>query len=138
MPPFVNYLMPRRFCSVAAALALALACRESSLSAAPPSPSFSPEQLAFFEKEVKPILAANCTSCHGAEKKVQSGLYLTSREGVLKGGENGPAVTLESPADSPLIAAINYQSFEMPPKGKLPQAQIEVLTKWVKMGLPWP
>src|SRR5688572_14626466 len=84
--------------------------------AAPAAPQFSPEELAFFEKEVKPILVANCTSCHGAEKKVQSGLYLTSREGVLKGGENGPAVTLESPADSPLLAAIRYESFEMPPK----------------------
>src|SRR5262245_33303669 len=101
-------------------------------------PAFPAEQLEFFEHEVKPILKANCIHCHGTEKKVQSGLYLTSREGVLKGGENGPAVSLEKPDDSSLLAAINYQSFEMPPKGKLPQPQIDVLTRWVKLGLPWP
>src|SRR5262245_33589839 len=84
------------------------------------SPAFSAEQLEFFEREVKPILKANCVHCHGAEKKIQSGLYLTSREGVLKGGENGPAVSLEKPEESSLLAAINYQSYEMPPKGKLP------------------
>jgi hypothetical protein len=100
-------------------------------------PEFSPEQVEFFEREVKPILKANCVSCHGAEKKVQGGLHLTSREGVLKGSENGPIVSLERPEESSLLAAIRYESFEMPPKGKLPQAQIDALAKWVKMGLPW-
>ncbi|MCU0878408.1 MAG: PSD1 and planctomycete cytochrome C domain-containing protein [Pirellulaceae bacterium] len=101
-------------------------------------PRFSDEQLAFFEREVKPILKANCVNCHGAEKKVQSELYLTSRDGFLKGGENGPAISLENPSASEFLAAIRYESFEMPPKGKLPQAQINVLTRWVEMGLPWP
>src|SRR5687768_8078398 len=72
------------------------------------APQFPAEQLEFFEREVKPILKANCISCHGAEKKVQSGLYLTSREGVLKGGENGLIVSLDDPAASPLLEAINY------------------------------
>jgi hypothetical protein len=101
-------------------------------------PKFSPDQFAFFEREVKPILKANCVNCHGGEKKVQSGLHVTSREGLLKGGESGPAISLEEPAASEFLAAIRYESFEMPPKGKLPQAQIDVLTRWVEMGLPWP
>jgi mono/diheme cytochrome c family protein len=96
------------------------------------------EQLQFFEREVAPILKANCLSCHGGEAKVQGGLQLTSRAAVLKGGESGPAVSLSLPAESTLLAAIKFESFEMPPKGKLPQAQIDVLTRWVKMGLPWP
>ena len=100
--------------------------------------AFPEEQLAFFEREVKPILRANCIACHGAEKKIQGKLKLTSRESVLAGGESGPAVSLESPDESLLLEAINWASFEMPPKGKLPLAQIETLTKWVKMGLPWP
>src|SRR5439155_7404087 len=58
-------------------------------------PQFSAEQLEFFEREIAPILKANCVQCHGGEKKVPSGLYLTSRAGVLKGGENGPVVSLE-------------------------------------------
>src|SRR5262245_45493728 len=71
-----------------------------SVSAAEPSIQFTPGQVEFFEREVKPILKANCISCHGAEKKVQGGLHLTSREGVLKGSENGPIVSLESPEES--------------------------------------
>lgn len=104
----------------------------------PPPPSFAADQLQFFEREVAPILKANCVSCHGGEKKVQSGLFLTSREGVLKGGENGPGVVLNNLEESTLLDAINYKTYEMPPKGKLPQPQIDVLTRWVNMGLPWP
>jgi hypothetical protein len=104
----------------------------------PPTRQFPADQLEFFEREVKPILRANCISCHGGEKKVQGGFHLTSRENVLKGGENGAVVSLESPGEGSLLEAINYQSFEMPPRGKLPKPQIDTLTRWVKLGLPWP
>ncbi|MCI0332733.1 MAG: PSD1 and planctomycete cytochrome C domain-containing protein [Planctomycetes bacterium] len=107
------------------------------VAAEPAKPQFAAEQVEFFEREVKPILKANCVACHGAEKKVQGGLHLTSREGVLKGSENGPVVLLDKPEESPLLAAIRYESFEMPPKGKLPQAQIDTLARWIAMGLPW-
>jgi mono/diheme cytochrome c family protein len=100
-------------------------------------PQFSADQLEFFEREVKPILKANCVSCHGAEKKVQAALHLTSREGLLKGSENGPVVLLESPEESSLLSAVRYESFEMPPKGKLPQAKIDAMATWIKMGAPW-
>ena len=131
--------MPRLFLPIVLVAACALGPLSLPLSADETTKAeFPPEQLEFFERDVKPILKANCISCHGAEKKVQSGLYLTTREGVLKGGENGPVVSLESPAESSLLEAINYQSFEMPPKGKLPQAQIDTLTRWIKLGLPWP
>ncbi|MEX2174908.1 MAG: PSD1 and planctomycete cytochrome C domain-containing protein [Pirellulaceae bacterium] len=133
--------VPFQFLQQACRMALLALCAVAGTAkAAEPAqtPAFTAEQLAFFEREVKPILKANCFNCHGAEKKVQSELYLTSREGVLKGGENGEIVSLESPGEGSLLEAINYQSYEMPPKGKLPQAQIAVLTEWVKMGLPWP
>jgi hypothetical protein len=119
---------------------LALVCCTLTIVSRSPGeePKFSPEHTAFFEREVKPILRANCVNCHGGEKNVQSGLHVTSREGLLKGGESGPAISLENPAASEFLAAIRYESFEMPPKGKLPQSQIDVLTRWVEMGLPWP
>ena len=50
------------------------------------------EDIKFFEKEVLPILKANCFACHGSEKKLQGGLKLISREDILKGGESGPSV----------------------------------------------
>jgi len=128
-------ILRRRPCFLAG-ITLPLAILHAA-AAEPLQPTFAPEQVEFFEREVKPILTANCVKCHGAEKKVQGGLHLTSRDGVLKGSENGPVVSLESPEESSLLAAIRYESFEMPPKGKLAQAQIDTLAKWVKMGLPW-
>lgn len=98
---------------------------------------FAAEDVAFFEKDVLPILRANCFACHGSEKKLQGGLKLTGRAEILQGGESGPAVDLKKPGESLLLQAINYDGLMMPPKGKLPQAQIDLLTKWVQRGLPW-
>jgi mono/diheme cytochrome c family protein len=96
------------------------------------------EQAKFFETQVLPILQANCFSCHGAEEKIRGSLRLTSREGLLKGGDSGPVISLEKPDESLLLQAINHSDdLKMPPKGKLSQAQIDALTRWVKMGVPW-
>ena len=91
----------------------------------------------FFEKDVLPILKANCFACHGSEKKLQGGLKLTNREDILKGGESGPAVDLKKPDESLILQAINYDGIMMPPKGKLSKTQIDTLTKWVTRGLAW-
>lgn len=101
------------------------------------TPSFSKEQAEFFEKDVLPILRQNCFKCHGGEPKLKGGFRLTSREGLLKGGELGPAVDVKKPQESELLAAINYDGLEMPPGGKLPAAKIATLTKWIEMGAPW-
>ncbi|MEQ8787744.1 MAG: PSD1 and planctomycete cytochrome C domain-containing protein [Pirellulaceae bacterium] len=94
------------------------------------------QQVEFFEKEVRTILEKNCHACHsGAEPK--GGLRLDWRGGLLEGGDSGPAVALDEPKTSLLLEAVNYESYEMPPRGKLPQASIDVLAKWVEMGLPW-
>ncbi len=106
------------------------------LAAGPAPAAGEPER--FFETQVRPILQAQCLRCHGAEKKVRGGLRLTSREALLKGGDSGPAVSADKPDDSRLLQAINYRDLRMPPKGKLPQAQIDILTRLVRMGAPWP
>ena len=99
--------------------------------------AFSKTQIEFFEKEVQPILKSRCLKCHGTEEKIKGGLRLVSRSAVLTGGDQGPAVDLEKPPESLLIQAINYDGLEMPPSGKLPKAEIEILTKWVEQRLPW-
>jgi mono/diheme cytochrome c family protein len=96
------------------------------------------EKLAFFESDVLPILKANCFECHGGGEKLQGQFRITSRAGLLTGGELGPAVSLEKPDESRLLEAINYGSLEMPPSGKLAAREIEILTRWVKMGSPYP
>lgn len=99
----------------------------------------TPEQIKFFETQVKPVLEASCFKCHGAEKKIKGNLRMTSRKGILKGGDLGPAVELKNPKASLVLVAINYtdDDMQMPPKTKLSQDKIDILTKWVEMGLPF-
>ncbi len=101
-------------------------------------PEFSREQLDFFEKQVRPVLAAQCWNCH-SKKKAESGLRLDSREAVLKGGDRGEVVTLREASASLLIHAVRRDGeLQMPPNGRLTADQIAALTKWIELGLPWP
>jgi Planctomycete cytochrome C len=53
-----------------------------------------------FEKDVLPLLTANCLKCHGSTKP-KAGLDLRTRAGILKGGGSragaGPRVGSEKP-----------------------------------------
>jgi hypothetical protein len=100
-----------------------------------------PEQLAFFEKKIRPVLTANCYQCHSAQaEKIKGKLVLDTREGIRKGGESGPAVVPSNLKESLLIQAIRYhdESLRMPPKQKLPDAVVADFEQWVKMGAPDP
>jgi hypothetical protein len=98
----------------------------------------------FFEKKIRPILVEHCYRCHSAEaaaeKKLKGGLYLDSKASLLKGGESGPAIVPTRPEKSLLIKAVRYADAEMkmPPKGRLPDAVIADLERWVAMGAPDP
>jgi hypothetical protein len=102
------------------------------------------EQLAFFEKKIRPVLADNCYKCHSERaEKIKGGLVLDTREGIRRGGDNGPAVVPGKLEDSLLIEAVRYQNsdFAMPPKkegGKLPDTVIKDFEAWVQMGAPDP
>ena len=99
------------------------------------------EQLEFFEKRIRPVLADNCYECHSAgAKKIKGGLVLDSRAGVRKGGDTGPAIAPGDTDASLLIQAVRHKSEDtaMPPKMKLPPEVIADLEKWVKMGAPDP
>lgn len=101
------------------------------------SERFLAEGMEFFEKEVRPVLAAHCYDCHGPQMQ-QGGLRLDSREGVFKGGSRGAAVVEGDPESSWLIKAVHYHELEMPPAGRLAPEQISALEQWVAMGAPWP
>ena len=101
----------------------------------------SPEQIAFFEKKIRPVLVDQCGKCHSAETdKLKGGLALDTRAGTRSGGDGGPVIVPGSPDRSPLIRAIRYkdESTKMPPKGKLPDDVIADFEAWVKMGAPDP
>jgi cytochrome c553 len=102
----------------------------------------TPEQVQFFENQVRPILVEHCYSCHSADaKKVRGGLLLDSREATLQGGDSGPAVVPGHPDRSLLVTAVRYldEDLQMPPKGgKLSDREIADLETWVRMGAPDP
>jgi hypothetical protein len=103
-----------------------------------PAAAISPEAAEFFEKQVRPALVTHCYECHG-EKKQRGGLRVDSREFLLQGTDNGPALVAGNPDQSRLIQAIRHEGeLKMPPKGKLPGEVIDLLTAWVKQGAPWP
>jgi mono/diheme cytochrome c family protein len=119
-------------------IALPFSTKDSAQTPAPMKGDAAKGTTEFFETEVRPILANNCFSCHGPEKQ-KAKLRLDSKEALTKGSENGPVVVPGKPEVSKLIQAINYGGDpQMPPKGKLPQKDIDALTAWVKMGAPWP
>ncbi|GAB4150307.1 MAG: hypothetical protein Tsb009_25080 [Planctomycetaceae bacterium] len=102
------------------------------------APKFSKTDVEFFTKKVRPLLEARCFKCHSSQTKEPKGkLRLDFRAAVLAGGESGPAAVPGKPEKSALIEAIRYEGLEMPPRTKLPAGEIAILTKWVKMGLPW-
>jgi hypothetical protein len=96
----------------------------------------------FFERKIRPLLVERCYECHSAQaEKLKGGLFLDTKEGVLKGGDSGPAIVPGNPDKSLLIKAVRYTSddLQMPPKNKrLPDEQIADLEEWVKMGAPDP
>lgn len=99
---------------------------------------FTAQQLEFFESKVRPILVNRCYECHSGER-TEGGLSLESRKAILHGGDYGPAIEVGDPDESLIIDAVNYGDFyEMPPKSKLPQEEIDILTRWVEDGAAWP
>src|SRR5882672_6085359 len=94
----------------------------------------SADQLEFFERKVRPILAANCYTCHG-QKMQMSGLDFSSAEGLAK------VVSPGASAESRLYRAVSYaETIKMPPAGKLKDQDIADLKAWIESGalLPKP
>jgi mono/diheme cytochrome c family protein len=97
-----------------------------------------PQAVEFFEKNVRPLLAEKCWSCHG-QKKQQGGLRLDSRAALLKGSDSGPVVIAGQPDKSLLVRAVRREGdAPMPPKGALTAGEVDALAAWVRLGIPWP
>ncbi|MBX3438763.1 MAG: DUF1549 domain-containing protein, partial [Planctomycetaceae bacterium] len=93
------------------------------------------KRLEFFETRIRPVLVEHCYSCHSADaKSLRGGLWVDHRDGLREGGDSGPAVVPGAPEDSLLLQALRYESFEMPPSGKLPQHIIDDFETWIETG----
>jgi mono/diheme cytochrome c family protein len=123
-------------------LPVALASAGFALSASAATEKLDPKQLEFFEKRIRPVLAASCYDCHSAAAKVKGGLVMDSKEGLLKGGDSGPAVVPGNPKKSLMVEAIEYHNkdLKMPPKeeDRLSEEQVADIVAWIQMGAPDP
>ena len=100
----------------------------------------SPAALEFFEKKVRPILVDNCYNCHSANTNAKGGLRVDDRNGLLQGGNSGPAVVPGHPEDSLLLKAVDGsdEDRKMPPKKTLSAEQTADLKRWIAEGAVWP
>jgi hypothetical protein len=93
-----------------------------------------------FDKDVKPILAAHCLKCHGAEKQ-KGGLRLDDRKAALEGGNSGAVIVVGKSAESRLIHAVagTDPDTKMPPEGnkQLTGVQVGTLRAWIDQGAKW-
>jgi hypothetical protein len=94
----------------------------------------------FFTSKIEPLLKQRCFKCHSHTKKMKGGLTLDSKSGWEKGGDTGPAIVVGKPEESLLIKKVRWtdDDHQMPPKEKLPVAEIALLVEWVKRGAPDP
>jgi len=103
----------------------------------------TPEQTAFFEKRIRPVLADACYKCHSAaDQKRKGGLTLDTKEATLRGGECWQARRRRGqrePASS-IYKAMTWEDedMQMPPKEKLPAEVLANFKKWIEMGAPDP
>ncbi|HKI31637.1 MAG TPA: PSD1 and planctomycete cytochrome C domain-containing protein [Gemmataceae bacterium] len=97
----------------------------------------------FFEKKIRPVLVERCYPCHSAEAqkagKLRGKLLLDTRAGLLKGGDNGPAVVPGKPKEGTLLPALRRDGLlKMPPKDRLPATVVADFERWVVLGVPDP
>src|SRR5262245_9251478 len=69
--------------------------------------SGSQAEVEFFEKKVRPLLVDNCNNCHSADANSRGGLRVDDRNGLLVGGNRGPAIVPGHPEKSLLIRAVH-------------------------------
>ncbi|HVC96300.1 MAG TPA: PSD1 and planctomycete cytochrome C domain-containing protein [Pirellulales bacterium] len=101
----------------------------------------SAEQAVDFVRDIQPLLAKRCHSCHGAEK-AEASLRLDTKDEAFEGGVNGPAFTPGKSTESRLIqfvSGVNDEGTVMPPDGQpLSAAEIGLLRAWIDQGALWP
>src|ERR1043166_9335376 len=94
-----------------------------------------------FEREILPVLKNNCLACHN-QTKAKAGLNLETPQGILKGGDTGPAVTPGRSGDSLIFKAAAHLDPDliMPPKdnkvnaSELKPEQLALLKLWIDQG----
>ena len=107
----------------------------SRLRAESPEPPFG--DLISYQRDVRPILQANCQGCH-QPAKAEGEYVMTNFDRLLRGGESGDAaIVAGKPQDSYLIDLITPVdgAAEMP-RGRQPlgDAERQLIAEWIRQG----
>ena len=92
-----------------------------------------------FQRDIQPILQANCWRCHG-EQKASGQLRLDSKSAAMKGGISGAVIIAGNSKSSRLLHRVRGEGGEkrMPLGGEaLSSARIELLARWIDEGAVW-
>jgi WD40 repeat protein len=89
-----------------------------------------------FKDHVQPILRKHCLNCHNPDK-AKSDLDVSTYQTLMTGGASGEAVKPGS-ADQSLLYRVTAHQVEpnMPPKGKIPDADLATIKQWIERGAP--
>ncbi len=98
------------------------------------------DQLEYFERKIRPLLSEHCYSCHSSQAKtIHGSLRLDSASSIAEGGDSGEILVAGKPDESLLIESVLYDGdIQMPPKGKLPEQEIDHLRQWIAQGAYFP
>ena len=94
--------------------------------------------LALFKSDVRMLLKQHCVKCHGGDK-IRGDLDLSTRAGLLKGGEEGPSIILGKAEDSFLMTVLRHEEEPfMPAKAdKLSPDALKKIADWINLGAPY-
>ena len=91
-----------------------------------------------FDDNVKSVLRQRCASCHGPDSK-KGDLDVTNFTSLMQGGSSGSVIEPGDPDGSYLYNLVTHEDEPvMPPSGKIPDAELEIIRKWIEMGAPDP
>ncbi len=91
-----------------------------------------------YEREVRPLIEANCLGCHN-QKIRMSALSLATREDAIAGGKRGVVIKPGQPSESRLLKVLRHEDpVKMPPGRRLPAGDVAKIERWIADGLPWP
>lgn len=99
------------------------------------------EEAIDYLRDVKPLLAKHCTTCHGSRTQ-ESGLRLDTAVDLRAGGDSGPSIVPGKAVESRLIHAVEATGgvSRMPPEDRpaLKPDEIKVLRRWIDAGAAAP
>jgi len=100
-----------------------------------PTPATTTSAPPGFATDIQPIFDAKCVPCHGS----LGGWDASSYESVLDSGDNAPVIVPGDSQNSLLaqkILGTQTMGTIMPPSGKLPQDEIQLILDWIDAGAP--